>query len=369
MLLDQINQSIQQAILELLATDAWRQYEGETTHRLAGELGQIFQAEHVSLCSSGTAALEIILRAANIATHDEVLLAAYDYPGTFWAIERVGARPVLLDIDPSGWSLNVEQLESAHQSSCRALIVSHLHGQLQPIDQIRQWCDQKKVLLIEDACQAVGANFQGRPIGGWGDASFISFGGGKVLSAGRGGAWLTNDSSLAQRARIAAGAGSGPYALSQLQAAAVIAQLGYLDAINRHCRTFFGSLNDELLHLDATLSFPSMIHLQQTAFYQAGWLLPLQNQPPTADVDYGTAQQFVATLAAHGIPAGVGFPGFFRRSSRRCRTSNNVPNARSAATRTVVLHHRLAMDERLSVSVVAAAIHRSLENHDNRGGR
>lgn len=356
MLPTQIRQSVEQAIAELLAKDSWRQYEGEATERLVSSLRHLLQVEHIGLCSSGTAALEIILRAAKIAPDDEVLMAAYDYPGTFWAIERMGARPVLVDISPSGWSLDIDQLELAYEPACRALVVSHLHGQLQPINEIRQWCQQRKILLIEDACQAIGATFCQTPIGAWGDASFISFGGGKVLSAGRGGAFLTNDSSLAQRARIAAGAGSGPYAMSQLQAAAVSAQLNWLDAINACCRHYFKALNDELIRLGAQLAFPPLSNLEQTAFYQAGWLVPAIDHRSPASENPPLAQQLAESLNSYGTFAGVGFPGFFRRSSRRCRTAGDLHHTRSITPRTLVLHHRLALEGKLPATAIAAAI-------------
>ncbi len=148
---------------------------------------------------------------------------------------------------------------------------------------LRTWCEAHNILLIEDTCQAIGANHIETsadsqqslfPAGSLGHACIVSFGGGKVVSCGRGGAWGTSDQSLAQRARLAAGAGSGPYGLSELQAATVLAQLPWLAEINLRCRHFFASLNKQLNASNCNWKYVPEQMATSTAFYQAGWLLP-----------------------------------------------------------------------------------------------
>ncbi len=95
MLLNEIKDSIRRTVTELLATDGWRRYEGTHTQELTQRLSGIVGQSTVQLASSGTAALEIILRAAGIKAGDEVLLSAYDYPGNFWAIEHRSAPSVV----------------------------------------------------------------------------------------------------------------------------------------------------------------------------------------------------------------------------------------------------------------------------------
>jgi dTDP-4-amino-4,6-dideoxygalactose transaminase len=310
---------------------------------MADRIGQ----SHLQLTSSGTAALEIVLRAASIGAGDEVLLSSYDYPGNFWAIERVGARPVLLDTSVDSWRIDSESLERAYLPACKAVVVSHLHGELQKVDELRAWCDYRKVLLLEDICQSLGAYWKGSPVGSYGHAAILSFGGGKLLSCGRGGAWATSDETLAIKARVAAGAGSGPYALSELQAATVLAQLPWLDEINANCREYFGALDRQLKVNQCDWKFVPTSVLDSTAFYQCGWQL---NERIS---DEGRQQLLMALHsnpqinegAVVELPVGVGFSGFHRRSNRRCRISGAVGRATAAARRTLVLHHRVVLQQ------------------------
>ncbi|MCC7334658.1 MAG: aminotransferase class V-fold PLP-dependent enzyme [Pirellulaceae bacterium] len=353
MLKNQINASVHDAVAQAVADDGYRRYSGSHCERLSVELAQRFLASDVLLCSSGTAALEVALRAAGVGPGDEVLLSAYDYPGNFWAIERVGAKPLLVDVEPDGWCISAERLTQAWEDSpapaLKAMVVSHLHGQLQDMLALRVWCEQHALILIEDACQAVGASQDGKPVGSLSHASILSFGGGKVLSSGRGGALLTADATFAQRARVCAGAGSGPYALSELQAVVVAAQLPWLNAINEQCRLYFTQLADSLQRLPG-VSCPYVDHLPNTSFYQGGLL---------SDFQFA----MIETLTAAGFPAGVGFPGFHRRSDRRCRRWQPLQNTASVAARTVTIHYAAALEPNLSASQAAALIeqlHRDL---------
>jgi len=168
---------------------------------------------------------------------------------------------------------------------------------------------------VEDSCQAVGASINARPTGTLGHVGIASFGGGKVLSAGRGGCLISSNEELMQRARLAAGAGSGPYAMSELQAAVVAAQLAWLPEIVAACRDYFGQLANRLeatSNLPSRHLFPAIRQLGFTGFYQCGWLLA----PSIRSEDQA---RFVQSLKQHGLYAGSGFAGFHRRSSRRCR--------------------------------------------------
>lgn len=399
MLLERIRESVRTVLEELATSDGYRAYTGPHTDALVRELSSAHAGSAVLLASSGTAALEIALRAENIGAGDEVLLSAYDYPGNFWAIERTGARPVLMDLAPNSWNIELSQLELAlaEPHTIRALVVSHLHGQLQPMGELRAWCDLHGLLLVEDSCQAVGGSLEGRPSGTLGHVGIASFGGGKVLSAGRGGCLISSSVELMQRARLAAGAGSGPYAMSELQAAVVSAQLTWLPELVSTCRSYFGQLAEQLAATSDRQSrhlFPAIRQLGFTGIYQCGWLLA----PEIASQDRG---DFVERLKHKGLHAGSGFSGFHRRSARRCRRigqmlakpSGNKPlrktpnqanvlpvgqsaasqsrfravassqphpgalsRASQAAERTWVIHHRQALDGLLSVEEACEAI-------------
>ena len=215
----------------------------------------------------------------------------------------------------------------------------------------------------------------------------MSFGGGKVVSCGRGGAWGTSDQSLAQRARLAAGAGSGPYGLSELQAATVLAQLPWLAEINLRCRHFFASLNKQLNASNCNWKYVPEQMATSTAFYQAGWLLPATYAASTYEpaallrgdrlllgdrlslrdqlinlLKKSANQESETFISTNNpsekaeLPFGAGFPGFHRRSSRRCRLASSFDNAAIAAERTLVLHHSVVLEERFTAEQIANRI-------------
>ena len=321
-LIQDIQCAIQNAVSAQLEQDAYRSYVGSASQLLVELLSVQHGGDGVELFCSGTAALETVLRAGKVGPGSEVVLSGYDYPGNFWAVERSGARPVLIDVAEDGWQIDLNQLESlANESDSRvgAVIVSHLHGQLQPMQAIKQLCDRKNWLLIEDNCQAIGS--LGRDgneswlTGSIGSASIVSFGGGKIFSAGRGGALITADSGLLQRARVAAGAGSGPYALSELQAAVIGAQLSYLERLRTVISQYFSELAGALPN---GCSCPSQIELDRSLIYQFGVLLPSgataeqRAQLVGMRVGVGKAEQ----LAFHGEGFGRDDEGGNQRTRR-----------------------------------------------------
>ena len=336
----EVQLAVTQAVERLLHSNSWRTYTGPHQEQLKQELSQVVGASHVGLTCSGSVALEHLLRACRLRPGDEVLLAGYDYPGNFTAIENCGARPALVDLAADSWNLSPESLDAAWTPACKVLIVSHLHGQLQDMPRWQSWCRERQVVLIQDACQSIGATIEGQSLSHWSDATILSFGGTKLLSAGRGGAWCTSDESLAQHARLAAGVGSGAYDLSELQAAMIVAQLPYLPRITQCCRNYFAAYAQRLTSEGCIV--PWIDQLSETAFYQAGWLLPKSSADRAQHTDFNHTE----TLASPGIERevfGKGFEGFHRRSNRRCRIACPLDNVIDVVARTVVIHHRSAL--------------------------
>lgn len=351
MLAEHVRESVRSLLEEIASSEAYRTYLGDYSAALVQSISEHLGGSEVLLASSGTAALEIALRAAGVGQDDEVILSAYDYPGNFWAIERCLARPVLIDVEPNSWRILPVQLDAALGSggTVKAIVVSHLHGQLQRMRELRDWCDETGLLLIEDNCQGIGGEIAGSPSGTFGHMCIGSFGGGKVLSAGRGGFLATKSEPLMQRARIAAGAGSGPYAMSELQAAVVLAQWRWLPAVTEACRDFFGEVHRALVSKSCEHQFPAAADLTTTAFYQAGWLMPAGLSPTTRD-------ELLAKLQQAGLACGAGFAGFHRRSNRRCRVAGELRNTPDVVDRTWVVHHSQALTGQISASEVAEKI-------------
>ena len=174
---------VREMLLAAYADGSWGRYHGRYCDRLVQQLAQSHAIEYVWLCASGTVAVEVALRGLGIGHGDEVVLAAYDFPGNFRAIEAVGARPVLVDIDCETWCLDARKVEQALGKETRAIVVSHLHGGIASMSRLRVLADQHGLAIVEDACQSPGACVEGRMAGTWGDVGVLSFGGSKLLTA------------------------------------------------------------------------------------------------------------------------------------------------------------------------------------------
>ncbi|HJZ54138.1 MAG TPA: aminotransferase class V-fold PLP-dependent enzyme, partial [Gemmataceae bacterium] len=213
---------VQAALAAAVASGAWGQYHGEHVRGLEAELAAFHAVLHVLTCASGTLAVEAALRALRVGPGDEVVMAAYDYESNFLSTHAIGARPVLIDVAPHNWNLDPANLESAFTPQTKAVICSHLHGGMVPMREVMEIAGKHGIGVVEDAAQAPGATVQGRPAGTWGDVGTLSFGGSKLLCAGRGGAMLFRDGQLHQRAKVWLHRGLQQWApLSELQAAAL----------------------------------------------------------------------------------------------------------------------------------------------------
>lgn len=158
------------------------------------------EADHAIGVANGTDALQLALRALGIGPGDEVITVANTFIATAAAIYSVGARPVLVDIDPETYTIDPAQIEAAITPRTKAVIPVHLYGQPADMDPILDICRRRGIAVIEDAAQAHGAEYAGRRTGSMGDVACFSFYPAKNLGAyGDGGAVTTNDPAIYER--------------------------------------------------------------------------------------------------------------------------------------------------------------------------
>jgi dTDP-4-amino-4,6-dideoxygalactose transaminase len=146
--------------------------EGEALER---EIGAYVGAAHAVGCNSGTDALHLPLVALGIGAGDEVVVPAFTFFATAEAVSYTGATAVFADIDPATFNLSLGSLKQKVTSKTRAVIVVHLFGQCAAMDEIAAFCASRSIALIEDCAQALGAQYQGRRAGGWGEFGCFSF--------------------------------------------------------------------------------------------------------------------------------------------------------------------------------------------------
>jgi 8-amino-3,8-dideoxy-alpha-D-manno-octulosonate transaminase len=210
------------------------------------DLAQRMGVAHCHLCSSGTAALSIALATCGVGAGDEVIVPPFTFLATVEAVLTAGAIPVFADIDHT-LCLDPEAIAAKLSPRTKAVMVVHMCGAMARIDKIKTLCDQKGLVLIEDACQSIGATFRGKPVGTFGQMGCFSFDPVKTITCGEGGAVITDDPKRYAAAHAYAdhghdhmgndrGAEGHPilgynYRISELNAAVGVAQLRKLDQI------------------------------------------------------------------------------------------------------------------------------------------
>lgn len=237
--------------------DGMQLFLGENVRALESEFAGYCGTRYGIGVSDGTAALQIILRAMDIGPGDEVITVPYTFIATAEAIILVGARPVFVDIEPDSYLMDVAQVEAKITPRSKAILPVHLYGQTVDMDPLLALASRHGLKVIEDACQAHGAEYRGRKAGSLGDAAAFSFYYSKNLGAyGEGGFITTNDADIAQKARMIRDHGSDRRyfhdligfnaRLDEIQAAVLRVKLPHLEEWNEkrreHARHY-----DELL--------------------------------------------------------------------------------------------------------------------------
>ena len=220
---------------------------GGEVERFENAFAQFCGAQHCVGVANGTDAIHLALRALDVGPGDEVITAANTFAATACAIRLAGATPVFVDVDPDDYNLDVNLLEDALSPRTKAVAPVHLYGQPAEMDAVMAFAQRHGLKVIEDACQAHGAEYDDRRAGSIGDAGCFSFYPGKNLGAyGDGGAVVTNDAEVAERLRMLRNYGQRAKhdhamlgfnsRLDTIQAAVLSVKLKYLEDWNKRRR-------------------------------------------------------------------------------------------------------------------------------------
>jgi dTDP-4-amino-4,6-dideoxygalactose transaminase len=345
------------ALAAAVANGSWGQYLGPHVPRLEALLGETLGVEHVVTCSSGTLATETALRAVGVGPGDEVILGAYEFEPSFLCVHATGAHPVLVDVSPANATILPEQIDAAISPATKAIIATHLHGGLAPMSRIVEVARQRGVRVIEDAAQASGATVEGKPAGSWGDVGVMSFGGSKLLTAGRGGALVTRHAELHQRARVILSRGIQQWgALSELQAAALVPPVQKLSARTGHREAMVRQLCESLADVPGLLPFVNDLANSRSAYYKLGFIFD--------EAAFGLSRDvFVKAVRAEGIAFDPGFRALHvGRAAGRYKAMGLLTHAENMGRSVVCLHHPVLSLGVAEVTEVAAAVRKTYRN-------
>ncbi len=213
---------------------------GPRVEQLEREISDYCGIKHAIGVSSGSDALLVALMAAGVGQGDEVITTTFTFFATAGCVARLGAKPVLVDIEPDTFNIRPDLIEAAITKRTKAIVAVDLFGQLCDLDKIGDLAARNHLTLIEDAAQSLGASRNGRKSGQFGGMCCFSFFPSKNLGAfGDGGMVATDDDELADRCRMIRGHGAKPkyfhsmiggnFRLDALQAAVLSVKLKYLD--------------------------------------------------------------------------------------------------------------------------------------------
>jgi perosamine synthetase len=223
-------------LIECIKT-AWISSEGPFVKRFEEEFARKTKRRFGIAVCNGSVALDLAVAALEIGPGDEVILPSFTIISCAAAIIRTGAKPVLVDVDPDTWNMDINQIEDKITTRTKAIMVVHIYGLSVDMDPVLQLAEKYGLALIEDAAEAHGQNYKNRPCGSFGNISTFSFYPNKLVTTGEGGMLLTDDHCLAERCRSFRNLCFQPdrrfvhemlgwnYRMSNIQAAVGVAQL------------------------------------------------------------------------------------------------------------------------------------------------
>jgi len=291
----------------------WVAPVGPDLDAFEAQVAELVGVRHAVALTSGTAALHLALVAAGVRRGDAVLVPSFTFAATANAVMYLGARPVFLDSTAASW--NVDRELVAHELRARAgagrlpraVVAVDMYGQCADYQPLLEACDRYGVALIEDAAEALGASYRGRPAGSFGLAGVLSFNGNKIITTGGGGMLVTDDGRVATQTRHLATQAREPvphyehrtvgynYRLSNLLAAVGRGQVQRLSEMIAARRETAGSYRAALGDL------PGITFMPVAEYGQPNWWLTCLLVD--ADRFGATRDQLLARLARHNIEA------------------------------------------------------------------
>jgi dTDP-4-amino-4,6-dideoxygalactose transaminase len=309
-------QEEESALLGVLRSGHWGRTTGQRVSEFEKQYAQLMGARHCVATANGTSALIAALNAIDIGPGDEVLIPPYTFVATLNVVLLQHALPVFVDSDIESFQMDASKIEAAATPETRAIVPVHIGGSPADLDAILPLAKKRGWMVVEDACQAHLGEWRGKRLGTLGDCGCFSFQASKNLNSGEGGALLTANEDLYNRAWAFHGNGRARQAalagfayasnganlrLTEFQAALLMAQMGRLEAQSKIRETNAAYLTRMLQEIPGIV--PAKLYPGST---RSAWHLYMFRYDNRA-FDGLPRAQFLRALAAEGIPASGGY--------------------------------------------------------------
>ena len=371
---------------EVLDSGKWWRMVGTKVEEFERRFAELHGVKYCLGVTNGTHAIELALTTLGIGPGDEVIVPAVTFISTGSAVICSNAVPVLVDIDPDTYCMKPDAFERAITPKTKAVIPVHMAGHACDMDAICAIARKHGIRVIEDAAHAHGGQYNGKMLGSFGDMAIFSFQNGKLMTCGEGGALVTNDETLYNKAYLFHGVGrpkndrvyehtvlGSNYRMNEFSAAILLAQQERLIDMNR--------IRDEnAAYLDALLSSIDGIRPQGRKEYATciTHYMYMFSYDPTC-FNGLSRDQFINLLMAEGIPTYRCFPvlsdtTFFKKKefNRRIlnfvqKAENSIFHATQIANNVVWLPHYTLLGDKLDLYEISCAI-RKIQNYNTASG-
>jgi dTDP-4-amino-4,6-dideoxygalactose transaminase len=362
---------------EVLESGAWSSMRGDQVARWAADFAALQGGRHCIAVTNGTHALEAALIACDVGEGDEVIVPGITFVASATSVLAANATPVLVDIDRDSLCIDVAAAEAAITERTRAIVAVHIGGTACDLDALVDLCERRDLVLIEDCAHAHGTRWRGRGTGTFGSFGAFSFEAGKLMTAGEGGALITDDEALRARAwsyvncgRVEGGGsyhhatGGSNLRMTEWQGAVLRAQQRRFGEQHRVRDERASLLDGALADIPGLRPQPGDPRMDSRAHYAYVF-----HYDPEAFAGL-SARDFEWAMRAEGIAVGIPYPSLHTlelfRSARfapRQRAgapridyaSLSLPNAEHAAANTIWLEHRMLLADPEDVLDIARA--------------
>ena len=285
----------------------WISSEGPFVKKFEDEFAKLVNKKYAISVTNGSAALEAAISALNLKKGDEVILPTFTIISCVSPLIRMGITPIFIDSYDDTWNMDISQIEAKITVKTKAIMAVHIFGLSVDMDPLIKLANQYNLLIIEDAAEAIGLNYKGKPCGSFGDISTFSFYPNELITSGEGGMIVTDDETLAERCRSLRNLCFKPekrfvhdelgwnFRMTNLQAAVGLAQLEQLSESVIKKRWIGNKYQENLKEADVLIQLP----LKKTDYTEnIYWVFAMVLNDMTS---LNGADEMMAELSQYGI--------------------------------------------------------------------